>query len=231
MTKNQEKRSPDLIKNYNSRYTYLKKAKSYTMNDDNINAFDYYQRYLTALAQWYNLESIDLLSPDLFNIEKDLGELLMISQVYWELAKFFDRTNNSKNLLEENLEKFTIFSKSFKFQRINAQILKQYIKKNIPHHPHVFEFYYKKIQIESHFCFLATYAYPEDPERLETFRKFKRSSLDNKYGLLLVEFYYAISPWLVEQCQRSPSLHFFLFRCFIKPSLSLLFHLLRWINK
>ncbi len=216
-----EKRPKKVLENYNNRFTTLKKARIYASNNDVVKALEHYQLYLNAISKRLYLENTEKLSPQHFDSNKDLGELLMISQTYWDMAKLFDRAKNLNGELEKSLDKFVMFSKDFKFQRINAQMMKRYINKKIPHNPKIFQNYYQKIHMESGLCFLATHAYSSNDQKLETFYKIRETLGKSSLGFFFIEHYYQFSPLLVQFFKRYPLFDFLIFKLFIRPFLNM----------
>ncbi len=120
--------SKTIIKNYSERLLWIKKAKEHSIKDEIPKAVECYNRYLSSLAAYKQAE-VENISPNLFNKESDLSELLLISQVYWDLAKAYDRNTNLHRESQNCLDKFVAFSVGYKYQYLNAELLRKFIKK------------------------------------------------------------------------------------------------------
>ena len=184
------------IKAYRERLTYLKKAQEYSKRNDVPHSVENYAHYLNVLAAYFKI-SEEKLTPEMFNAQSDITELLLISHAYWDLAKAYDR---SPRLLSESvrcLDQFVKFTKGNKFQYVNAQMCKKFIKKKHAHHPKNFQNAYKKLYIKGKACFIATYCFGQDDPITEFYRSMRESICDYKAGLLFIELYYNNSPKVV----------------------------------
>jgi cell division protein YceG involved in septum cleavage len=71
-----------------------------------------FQSYIKLLEEWKGVAE-GTLAPNHFDYTKEMGDLLMLSGLYWDLAKIFDRTESQEKLrlFHHYLEKFILFSK------------------------------------------------------------------------------------------------------------------------
>lgn len=166
-------------------------------------AVDSYNKYLGILALYFDTTE-DKLSPSFFDAQKDMTELLLISHAYWDLAKAYDRSPNLHRDCLRCLEQFTKFSIGFKYQHVNAQIIRKFNNKKQAHNPKAFEATYQRIQISSKKCYIATQCFGFENERTETLRHFKLKISHYKLGLDFIDFYYSFSPKLVDYLQARP---------------------------
>ena len=77
------------------------------------------------------------LSPKIFEKENNIHEVMLISQVYWDLAKAIRQIRKAQMECERCLDKFVEFSIGFKFQYLNSEILRKYLKKGLQETPRV----------------------------------------------------------------------------------------------
>ena len=192
----EEKRPEAVLQAYRSRLSILKKAQDYSRNGDIPKGVELYGQYLGILGTYFGTTE-DKLDPVLFDPEKDLTELLLISHAYWELSKAYDRSPNLHLESVRCLNQFIKFTVGFKFQHVNAQMIRKFVKKKRAHNLKAFQAAYEKIQVEAKSCYVATYCYGFNDIKTQRLRKFKASIANIPMGLNFINFYYTMSPHLV----------------------------------
>lgn len=221
-----DKKREQVIELYRTRLTHLKRAQLFVKEDKMSLAVDSYNKYLGILALYFDTTE-DKLSPSFFDPEKDMTELLLISHAYWDLSKAYDRSPNLHRDCLRCLEQFMKFSIGFKYQHVNAQIIRKFNNKKQAHNPKAFEAAYQRIQISSKRCYVATQCFGPEHEKTEILRHFKLKIAHHERGLDFIDFYYSFSPKLVEMMEKKPilksTLNFFL----IKPLLTLFILVIR----
>lgn len=220
-----DKKREQVVELYRTRLTHLKRAQVFVKEDRMALAVDSYNKYLGILALYFDTTE-DRLTPTLFDAEKDMTELLLISHAYWDLAKAYDRSPNLQRDCLRCLEQFMKFSIGFKYQHVNAQIIRKFNNKKQAHNPKAFEAAYHKIQISAKRCYVASMCFGFDDHRTETLRHFKLKIAHYKLGLDFIDFYYAYSPRLVEALERSPKAQR-AFNFIVRPILSTFVSILR----
>ncbi len=200
-----EEKSHYVIARYKNRLSVLKKAQEYSNSGKIAEAVKHYNEYLNALADYLGVKE-EKLRPTLFDQKKDLAEMLLVSQVYWDLAKAYDRSPKLEKECERCLRQFTLFTVGFKYQYLNSEMIRKFIKKKISYHPEYFEKAYQEIRVNSKKCYVATMCYGESSIVTDTLRGFKQQIIETKMGDRFVELYYRFSPRLVDFCQRYPLL-------------------------
>lgn len=203
---------------YNTRLTYLKAAQNFVKTEQYSYAVEAYTKYLNILSHYYGTTE-DKLSPHLFDSKNDLTELLLISHAYWDLAKIFDMTKNRQNDALRALNQFVKFSQGFKFQHINAQIIRKYNIKKKAFNSRAFEEAYSKLQISSKKCYIATHCFGETHPHTETLRSFKKLIAPYEQGKDFIDFYYLFSPKLVHFLEKHTRLNFLFTHFLAKPTL------------
>jgi hypothetical protein len=211
---------------YRTRLSYLKKAQLFVREDKISQAVDSYTRYLDILALFFDT-SEDKLSPSFFDPKKDVTELLLISHAYWDLAKAYDRSPNMQRECFRCLESFVKFSIGFKYQHVNAQIIRKFNNKKQAHNPKAFEAAYHKLQISSKKCYIATSCFGEDDLRTQLLREFKLKIAPFNLGKDFIDFYYQISPFIVQKFDSHSRLKWFCEFFFIKPILQMFIFFIR----
>jgi hypothetical protein len=182
---------------FRTRLTHLKRAQQLVREDRVAGAVDSYTKYLGILALYFDTPE-GKLSPNLFHAEKDMTELLLISHAYWDLAKAFDRSPNLQADCARCLEQFIKFTIGFKYQHVNAQIVRKFNNKKQAHNPKLFEAAYIRIQINSKKCYIATSCFGFEHPTTKTLRDFKSSISNSERGKDFIDLYYRISPDLVD---------------------------------
>lgn len=221
-----DKKREQVVELYRTRLAHLKRAQVFVKEDRIAQAVDSYNKYLGILALYFDTTE-DRLSPSLFDAEKDMTELLLISHAYWDLAKAYDRSPNLQKDCFRCLEQFMKFSIGFKYQHVNAQIIRKFNNKKQAHNLKAFEAAYHKIQISAKRCYVATMCFGFEHEKTETLRHFKLKIAKHNLGLDFIDLYYAHSPALVDYLERKPKLKF-AFNTFIaRPVLSTFVYFIR----
>jgi hypothetical protein len=221
-----EKKREQIVELYRTRLTHLKRAQALVKDDRMAQAVDSYTKYLGILALYFDTTE-DKLMPGLFDPEKDVTELLLISHAYWDLAKAFDRSPNLQRECLRCLEQFVRFSIGFKYQHVNAQIIRKFNNKKQAHNPKAFEAAYHKIQISAKKCYVATMCFGFDDERTEVLRHFKLAIAPYETGKDFIDFYYRFSPKLVDVLQARPLFRKTAELLFLKPILNLFVKIIR----
>jgi hypothetical protein len=214
-----EKKREQVIELYRTRLTHLKHAQAFVKEDRMAQAVDSYNKYLGILALYFDTTE-DRLSPTLFDSQKDMTELLLISHAYWDLSKAYDRSPNLQRECFRCLEQFTKFSIGFNYQHVNAQIIRKFNNKKQAHNLKAFEAAYQKIQINSKRCYVATMCFGPEHEKTETLRHFKLKISPYKLGLDFIDLYYNFSPKLVNYLDTKPVIKIIFSTLIAKPLLS-----------
>ena len=221
-----DRKREQVVELYRTRLTHLKRAQVFVKEDRMAQAVDSYNKYLGILALYFDTTE-DRLSPSLFDAEKDMTELLLISHAYWDLAKAYDRSPNLQRDCLRCLEQFTKFSIGFKYQHVNAQIIRKFNNKKQAHNPKAFEASYNKIQISAKRCYVATMCFGFDHEKTETLRHFKLKIARFELGLDFIDFYYNYSPRLVEFLEKRPKTKAVFNKLIARPILSTFVYVIR----
>lgn len=201
--KEEKKHSSQLLENYRNRIGLLKVSHDYYQKDNIAKAVEGYGKYLNIISKYY-FTTEEELKPRLFDQKTQIAEILLISQVYWALAKAYDRNPKLKSDCKRYLDQFVLFSLGYKHQYINSEMIRKFIKKGIAYNPKLFEMAYKRVMVDSKKCYVASYCFTETHPITESLRDFKRSLLKHKAGSIFVENYYRFSPPFVFFCERHP---------------------------
>lgn len=218
-------RSDAVVEAYRKRLTVLRKAQEFSRADDIPKAVQQYNLYLNSLARFFDVKEEEL-NPNLFNQDRDITELLLISQVYWDLAKAYDRSPKLALESVRCLNQFAKFTQGFKYQYVNAQMLKKYIRGRLPHNIKAFESTYEKIRVEGKGCYVASCLYGADDFKTMRLRNYRDRVLQHySVGRSFISFYERYSPLLVDLSLNNPFMKFSL-KLFLAPLIALFVRLI-----
>ncbi len=221
-----DKKREQLIELYRTRLSHLKRAQIFVKEDRISLAVDSYNKYLGILALYFDVTE-ERLTPSLFDTEKDMTELLLISHAYWDLAKAYDRSPNLQRDCFRCLEQFMKFSIGFKYQHVNAQIIRKFNNKKQAHNLKAFEAAYHKIQISAKRCYVASMCFGQENEKTEVLRQLKQKIAKYNLGLDFIDFYYAYSPSLVDYLEEKPKQKILFNVLIARPILSIIIFFIR----
>ncbi len=144
------------------------------------------------------------LMPTMFDFKRDLQELLLISGVYWDMAKMYDRTQSADRQKEfrHYLHKYIIFSKNMPYQVLCAETMRKFLNTSKP--VHLKEFKAAYAELSNGKCFVVTSLVDViDPRALPYWRAFRDQRLRPHWaGRIFIRVYYAVGPavaWVVDQ--------------------------------
>ncbi len=146
------------------------------------------------------------LTPQHFDMKKDLTELLMISGVYWDLVKIYDKVTVENDDFKQFMRKYIQFTKGMPFQAVCAETLRKFIANGKPKHPGEFKAAYKILGTSR--CFVATSLVDvTEDQTLFTLRRFRDEFLAKKrWGRAFTIWYYRHGPSIaarVDQCPQN----------------------------
>jgi hypothetical protein len=168
-------------------------------------AMAFYFGYIDILEKSKEVER-DTLQPKHFDPKKDLAELLLLSGVYWDMAKIHDHSRGMMDdRLKYYLDRFVMFSRGMPYQHVSAELVRRYLANGTPRHTR--EFKEAHIRLGGGKCFLATAVEEHLPERtIPDLRRYRDEVLlRHAAGKVFVKCYYAIGPWLAVRLIRRPA--------------------------
>lgn len=146
------------------------------------------------------------LSPSQFDKKAELAEMMLLSAVYWELAKLFDRTRSPEKYAEfkRYLSKYILFSQGMVFQKMCSDTIRKYIRARRPVHKNDFKDAYKLLGGTQ--CFVATELDEHCLEAtLPRLRAFRDGTLQrSRAGQFFVAWYYRNGPGLARVARVLP---------------------------
>lgn len=220
VTKEKAKNMEALNKRYQSRISVAKQGKIAFQNNDFMNAIKFYNMYFKIISDVKEV-SDKKINPGLFNKETELSEMMLISHIYWDLAKIYDRTDNLQNEFRRCLSQFAKFTTGHAYQVVNAEMLRRHIRSGRMIHKNDFVETHKKIYVQSKKCYVATHCFGYEHENTHSIRKIKPYLLQSHMGYVFTDLYYKYSPSLVRYLQNNPRVDFVFTRLIAKPVLTL----------
>jgi hypothetical protein len=164
-----------------------------------------YQQYILILEMWKKCGR-DGLTLDLFDKEKDIYEIVLLSGIYWDIAKLYDKAKRleQKKELAFALQKYVTFSKGMPFQPLSGEALRRYLGSGKCKHRLEFKAAYTALTGEK--CFVATSLLDvTDPMTIVRLRNFRDGTLRRSHaGLTFIRTYYRFGPRLAGAFNRSP---------------------------
>jgi hypothetical protein len=165
-----------------------------------------FHSYLRILEDWKSVPEGGL-TPSLFDLKADVAELLLISGVYWDLTKLYDRTKSidKQREFKHYLEKYIMFSRGMPFQHVCLETLRKYIGNDKAVHKAEFKNAYKILGGKSA-CFVATSLMDVcDPDTLPRLRGFRDERLiRTASGRAFIRWYYRNGPMLAKFTDQLP---------------------------
>ena len=219
------KKSELIVSLYQNRFKQLRLGQEYYKKGELSKSIEYYCNYLSILAQFFNTEESKL-KPELFDQKKDIGELLLVSNVYWNLAKIYDKNPKFQYNSVIYLNQFMKFSIGYKYQYANARMLKNYINKSQPNNTKEFKNIYEKMKIKSASCFISTYCFGYHASITNQLRLLKEDISGNPFGDASIKFYYKYAPKLIIFFERYTHI-----KKIVLPPIKKILFLIAWFHQ
>jgi hypothetical protein len=164
-----------------------------------------FHSYLRILEDWKQVGEGKLM-PSHFDKKEDVAELLLISGVYWDLTKLYDRTagERKRGEFQHYLQKYILFSKDMPFEHVCLETLRKYLNNNKARHKAEFKNAYKVMGGSN--CFVATalldVCAEETLPRLREFRDLRLAH--SRSGRAFIAWYYRNGPKLATLTDYAP---------------------------
>lgn len=169
-------------------------------------AMDRFARYFGIVEDWKGVTS-GTLHPSHFDGKKDSAELLLITGIYWDIARLYDRSKRKESevQLKKYLDCFVLFSKGMPYQHLCSEMLRKYLTQDKPVHRGPFKEAYAALGGGK--CFIASSVNEwADPATLGRLRGFRDESLlPNRAGRTFVRAYYWFGPVLARAVRMTPN--------------------------
>ncbi|HUP55818.1 MAG TPA: CFI-box-CTERM domain-containing protein [Bdellovibrionota bacterium] len=170
-----------------------------------VDAVKAYHAYLKVLEELKGVGEGGLV-PSHFDLKKEVGELLLVVGVYWDLTKIFDHTNSPDKYKEFKgyLDKFMLFSRGLPHEPMCREMLRKYLRRDKPRHAREFREAYRSISQDG--CFVATALVDmNDEETLPRLRALRDERLSKSIGgRAFIAAYYRLGPAAAWAVSRMP---------------------------
>lgn len=197
--KDKARRKLSLQKKYGQRITIARQAREAFQAKDYVGAIKKYNEYLSILSEINNADDIYKITPKMFDPKKDITEMLLISHVYWELARTYEKMPKLEITFHKALNQFVKFTVNQPYQVFNAEMLRKYIKKyKFSDQSRALNEAYAQIYVQSKKCFIASDCFGGDHWVTNNLRSFKNLIVKYRFGIEFTHFYYKYSPFLID---------------------------------
>lgn len=205
---------------YENRITITKFGKESLDAGDYSSALQRFIEYMDIMAEAKKVKDFYSLKTGHFDPKRDITEMLMMSHVYFEMARIYDAVPKFAEDSKRCLEQFVHFSANQPYQVVNSELIRKHMKKSVFKNPDAFRDAYQQIYVQSKKCYVVTFCYGHEHPMTQEYRVFKDWLLNFKSGQELVRHYYNYSSKSVLRWEKSPAMHLFA-RLFIRPVLLL----------
>lgn len=145
------------------------------------------------------------LSPLHFDTKKEAGEILLVTGVYWDMVKIYDRMKGKQAELRQALNKYYEFSVDRPHLILASEALRRYLNSGNCVHKEDFKNTHRLLRAKLAKCFIAGAVYgPTSPE-VVSLRMFRDEIMGKSFlGRAFIRFYYGASPSVACMVARSP---------------------------
>ncbi len=220
-SKKEKKKNLDALnRRYQQRISVAKQGKIAMEANDFLNAIKCYNTYFKIIADVKEV-SDKRINPGLFSPDTELSEMMLISHIYWDLAKIYDRTPHLAKEFSRCLSQFSSFTIGHPYQIVNSEMLRRYIRSGKALNKKEFQDTYQRIYVNSKKCYIATHCFGPEHQYTNTIRAIKPILFKTYMGHAFVDSYYRLSPFLVGFLKKHPYIDVFFTKLFARPVLTL----------
>lgn len=188
---------------YENRITIAKYGKESLDAGDYANALRKFTDYLAIMAEIKEVKEIFDLRINQFDPKKDITEMLMISHIFFEMARLYDAVPKFQPDAQKCLDLFVHFSANQPYQVVNSEMVRKYLKKSVFKNPDMFRNAYQQIFVQSKKCYVVTFCYGDSHLVTRDYREFKDWLLSYQLGQDLVRHYYRFSSVVVPKYENN----------------------------
>ncbi len=158
--------------------------------------------YLQVMAEVKGVQDIYGIKPQHFDQKKDVTEMLMISHIYFEMAKMYDAVPKFHDESKRCLDQFVLFSVNQPYQVINSELARKHLKKTLFKNHEAFRNAYVQIFVQSKKCYVVTFCFGTHHPVTQEFRALKDVMLEYRLGQEMVRLYYQFSSVAVARWEK-----------------------------
>jgi hypothetical protein len=205
---------------FENRITITKFGKEALDKGDYSTALQRFVEYMNVIADIKKVKDFYAVKPGHFDPRRDITEMLLISHLFFEMARLYDAVPKLHEDSKKCLDQFVAFSTNQPYQVVNSEMIRKHLKKSKFKHADVFRAAYEQIYVQSKKCYVVTFCYGNDHAITQDYRLFKEWLLDYSFGRELVRHYYAHSSVLVTRWENNAFMRIFA-RILLSPILVL----------
>ncbi|RYZ66331.1 MAG: hypothetical protein EOP09_12840, partial [Proteobacteria bacterium] len=202
LAKQQEEKRKELLR---KRIEIAKEGVALYKGGQIIGAMRLYSQYILILEMWKKTGKGGL-GPEHFDSKKDLFETVLISGIFWDFSRLYDKSKrpDQRADLKYYLQKYVAFSKGFPYQPLAKEALRRYLNSGRCQHTEDFKWAYKQLGGES--CFIAhALIYELEWRDIESLLSFRDHVLAHRsWGRGLIRSYYLVSPPIAKRIETWP---------------------------
>lgn len=188
---------------FENRITLARYGKESLDAGDYGNALKKFMDYLHIMAEIKGVKEAYSLRVPMFDPKKDITEMLMISHIFFEMARMYDAVPKFAPDAQKCLDQFVHFTANQPYQVVNSEMVRKYLKKSNFKNPDMFRNSYQQIYVQSKKCYIVTFCYGEDHFVTRECREFKDWLLNFSWGQQLVRYYYLFSSEAIPKCEKN----------------------------
>lgn len=193
---------------FDNRITITKFGKEALDAGDYSTALQRFVEYMQTMAEVKNVKDFYSLKASHFDPSKDITEMLMISHVFFEMARIYDAVPRFSEDAKKCLEQFVAFSANQPYQVVNSEMIRKYLKKSVFKNPEAFRNAHEQIYVQSKKCFVVTFCFGTDHLVTNNYRELKDWLLNFPLGQEIVRIYYLNSSTIVGRWENNHSVRF-----------------------
>ena len=182
---------------FDNRITIAKFGKQALDAGDYGTAIQRFVEYMEIMAEFKKSKDFFSLKVSQFDAKSELTEMLMMSHIYFEMARVYDAVPKFQEESKRCLDQFVAFSTNQPYQVVNSELIRKHMKKSAFKKPEVFLNAHRQIYVQSKKCYVVTFCYGNDHQMTQEYRLFKDWLLDYSLGQELVRIYYKYSSVIV----------------------------------
>ena len=201
-TREERERIIRLKHKYENRITIARFGKEALDLGDYGNALRKFVDYMNIIAEVKQVKDIYEIQVQHFDSKKEVTEMLMISHIFFEMARIYDAAPRFKDDAQKCLNLFVSFSANQPYQVVNSEMIRKYLKKSVFKNPEMFRSAHQQIYVQSKKCYVVTFCYGNEHIITRNCREFKDWLLDYPTGQEIVRLYYKASSIAVPACER-----------------------------
>lgn len=188
---------------FENRITVARFGKEALDAGDYGTALRKFTEYLSIVAEVKEAKDMYSIKISSFDPKSEITEMLMISHIYFEIARLYDAVPKFHDELKRSLEQFVHFSVNQPYQVVNSEMARKYMKRSAFKNPELFQNSYQQIYVQSKKCYIVTFCFGNEHVVTAEYRQFKEWLLDYSWGQEMVRRYYQFSSVAVVKWEKN----------------------------